>query len=328
MHVLVTGACGFLGGRLIEALLAQGQLVGTSGEAVPVSRIVATDILPEPVGLAEDERVSYQGGDISDPEFGTLLFAENPESVFHLAALVSGGAEQDFDAGMKANLTGTLHLLEAARRTGACPRFVFTSSIATYGGDLPEVVSDEYHLTPESSYGVQKAIGELLMNDYTRKGFVNGRSFRLPIIAVRPGGANTAASSWASAIIREPLNGVDYACPVAPEDRGFLLSPSKVIEGLIVGHDAPDEAWGRDRSVMMAGLSCTAKELVEALARVAGDRFARRVQWKPDPFVRNIITTWPTQFSLEKAMRIGLKADASIDALVADYIEDIKASSL
>lgn len=322
MHILVTGACGFLGRKLIEALLARGQLVGPSGEATPVSRIIATDILPEPAGVPADERVSYQAGDISDPEFVALLFADNPGSVFHLAALVSGGAEQDFDAGMKANLTGTIHLLEAARRTGACPRFVFTSSIATYGGNLPEVVFDEYHLTPESSYGVQKAIGELLVNDYTRKDFVNGRSFRLPIIAIRPGGANTAASSWASAIVREPLSGVEYACPVAPEDRGFLLSPLKVIEGLIVGHDAPDEAWGRNRSVTMAGLSCTARELVEALARVAGARVAERVRWQPDHFVRGIITTWPTQFSLDKASRIGLEADASIDDIVAQYVRD------
>ncbi|MES0157020.1 GDP-mannose 4,6-dehydratase [Mesorhizobium sp. M0018] len=328
MHVLVTGACGFLGRKLIEALLIRGYLVGSMGETTPVSRIVATDILSEPHDLPTDERISYHPGDISDPKFVALLFANNPGSVFHLAALVSGGAEQDFDAGMKANLTGTLHLLEAARRTGVCPRFVFTSSIATYGGDLPEVVSDEYHLTPESSYGVQKAIGELLVKDYTRKGFVNGRSFRLPIIAVRPGGANSAASSWASAIIREPLKGVDYDCPVAPEDRGFLLSPSKAIEGLIVGHEAPDEAWGRNRSLMMAGLSCTARELVDALERVAGAQVAQRVRWQPDPFVRGIITTWPTQFSLEKATHIGLKADASIDALVADYIENMKATSL
>ncbi|WFU49125.1 D-erythronate dehydrogenase [Sinorhizobium terangae] len=307
---------------MIEALLAQGSLVGASGKVAPISRIVATDILVEPTGLPADERVSYRGGDISDPEFVALLFADNPESVFHLAALVSGGAEQDFDAGMRANLTGTIHLLEAARRTGGCPRFVFTSSIATYGGDLPEIVSDEYHITPESSYGVQKAIGELLVNDYTRKGFINGRSLRLPIIAVRPGGANTAASSWASAIIREPLNGVDYACPVAPEDRGFVLSPLKAIEGLIVGHDAPDEAWGRNRSVMMAGLSCTAKDLVDALARVAGTPVANRVRWQPDPFVRGIVTTWPTQFSLRKASRIGLEADASIDDIVIQYMGD------
>ncbi|WP_457661174.1 hypothetical protein [Sinorhizobium medicae] len=184
------------------------------------------------------------------------------------------------------------------------------------------MVSDEHQVTPESSYGVQKAIGELLVNDYTRKGFINGRSFRLPIIAIRPGGANSAASSWASAIIREPLSGVEYTSPVAADDRGFLLSPLKVIEGLIVGHDAPDEAWGRNRSVMMAGLSCTAKDLVDALQRVAGARVAERVRWQPDPFVRKIITTWPTQFTLDKASRIGLEADASIDNIVTQYMAE------
>ncbi|CAH2405022.1 D-erythronate dehydrogenase [Mesorhizobium escarrei] len=322
MHVVVTGACGFLGIKLIEAIVAQGHLIGADGRAQPISRIVAADILSKPFGLPADGRISYHSGDIFDSEFVASLFAERPESIFHLAALVSGGAERDFDSGMKANLTGTTNVLEAARRTAVCPRFVFTSSVAAYGGDLPEIVSDEYHLTPESSYGVQKAVGELLVNDYTRKGYIDGRSLRLPIIAVRPEGANTAVSSWASAIIREPLSGVDYACPVAPEDRGFILSPRKVIEGLIVGHEASNDVWGRNRSVMMAGLSCTAGELVDALSRIAGAKVAKRVNWSPDPFVRNIITSWPTRFSLEKARRIGLEADPSVDDIVTQYVKD------
>ncbi len=322
MRIMVTGACGFLGAKLITEILDRGSLVGSEEDSVPISQILATDILPQPAGLPEDDRIVYRSGDLANPEFVGSLFSEPSQSIFHLASLVSGGAEQDFDAGMKANLAGTMHILDAARRTGIRPRLVFTSSIAAYGGDLPSMISDEQQLTPESSYGIQKAIGELLVNDYTRKGYINGRSLRLPIIAVRPGSANSATSSWASAIVREPLNGVAYACAVAPEDRGFLLSPRKAIDGLILGHNSPDHVWGRDRSVMMSGLSCTAGELVEALGRVAGASVSQLVSWHPDPFVRRIITSWPTRFSLQKATRIGLSADASIDSIVSQYIED------
>ena len=320
MRVLVTGAQGYLGRKLVTALLERGELAGPGGPPERIDSLLLTDMAPSaPQG---DTRLRYLGGDIADPAFVATLFAEAPQSVFHLAALMSAGAETAFEAGYQANLHGTLHLLEAARRAGNRPRFVFSSTIATYGGELPEIVPDAQRSTPQSSYGTQKAIGELLVNDYSRRGFVDGRSLRLPIIAVRGGAPSTATSAWASDIVREPLGGKAYASPVAPGDRGYLLSPRRCIEGLIAGHDSAAELWGKDRSVMMAGLACTASDLVAAVARAVGQSVADRVTWRPDPFIRNIVTTWPTAFRLEKARRIGLLADASVDEIVRNYLED------
>lgn len=320
MRVLVTGAEGYLGRKLVAALLERGELAGPSGKPEQIDSLVLTDMAPS--AAHSDPRVRYISGDIADPGFVATLFAEPPDSVFHLAALMSAGAETAFEAGYAANLHGTLHLLESARRAGNSPRFVFSSTIATYGGDLPAIVPDAQRSTPQSSYGTQKAIGELLVNDYSRRGFVDGRSLRLPIIAVRGGAPSTATSAWASDIVREPLSGNIYASPVEPGDHGYLLSPRRCIEGLIVGHDSAAELWGKDRSVMMAGLACTASDLVAAVARVVGQSAADRVKWKPDPFIRNIVTTWPTAFTLEKAQRIGLLADASVDEIVRNYLED------
>ncbi len=327
MRVLVTGADGYLGRKLVDALVRRGELVGPSGDREPIAQIVRTDMAGTPGGTLDDPRLTYVSGDIADPAFVDGLFAEPPDAVFHLAALMSGGAEKAFETGYRANLHGTLHLLEAARRAGNVPRFVFTSTIATYGGDLPDIVPESQRLTPQSSYGTQKAIGELLVNDYSRRGFVDGRSLRLPIIAVRGGAPSTATSAWASDIVREPLSGRRYVSPVLPDDSGFLLSPRRAIEGLIIGHDSAAESWGRDRSVMMAGLACSAAELVAAVERAGGQKAADLVEWRADPFIRDIVTTWPTSFRLEKARRIGLAADASVDEIVRNYVEDDAAAA-
>lgn len=322
MRVLVTGADGYLGRKLVHALIARGSLTGPSGERKPITQLVLTDMAATPGALFNEPRLAYRGGDIADPAFVASLFAEPLDAIFHLAALMSGGAEKAFEAGYNANLHGTLHLLEAARRAGNVPRFIFTSTIATYGGALPDLVLDDQRQTPQSSYGTQKVIGELLVNDYTRRGYIDGRSLRLPIIAVRGGAPSTATSAWASDIVREPLAGRAYASPVLPTDRGYLLSPRRAIEGLIIGHDSPADVWGEDRSVMMAGLAVSAADLVAAVTREGGQGSADQVEWKADPFIRDIVTTWPTAFRLDKAMRIGLRPDASVDEIVRNYVED------
>lgn len=326
MRVLVTGAEGYLGRKLVRALLDRGELVGPGGRLEPISSMLLTDMAPAPSAAQGDGRIRYSGGDIGDAEFAASLFADPPQAVFHLAALMSGGAEKDFEAGYRANLHGTLNLLEAARLCGQAPRFVFSSTIASYGGELPAVVQDNQRQTPQSSYGTHKVIGELLVNDYTRRGYVDGRSPRLPIIAVRGGAPSTATSAWASDIVREPLSGRRYVSPVLPQDRGYILSPRRTIEGLILGHDSDASLWGTDRSVMMAGLACSAGELVSAVERAAGSAAVRLVEWHADPFIRDIVNTWPTAFTLEKARRIGLAADESVDEIVRNYLEDDSAA--
>jgi nucleoside-diphosphate-sugar epimerase len=235
MNVVITGGFGFLGLRLAKALLERGTLCNQAGEQTPIARILLTDIVMGTVPF-DDPRVEAIAGDIADVSFVASLKLGEADSIFHLASLVSGGAEADY-------MFGIWNILEAARLGGRRPRVVFASSVATYGGELPEIVPDNHHVVPESSYGVQKVIGEQLINDLSRRGYIDGRTVRLPIIAIRPGKANTAVSGWASAIVREPLAGDNYACPVEPNDRGFLLSPRKAIEGVIVAHDSEAALW-------------------------------------------------------------------------------------
>lgn len=321
MNILITGAFGFLGRLLTARLLELGELRDRTGTIRPIDKIVLSDIETGSVDASGRCPIEVVQGDLGDASLVERLATPDISSIFHLGSLVSGGAEQNFSLGMNANFFGTWNILEASRKAGSIPRIVFTSSIAVYGGTLPPVLSDDQRLTPESSYGTQKAIGEMLVAEFSRKGYVDGRSVRLPIIAVRPGKANTATSSWASAIIREPLAGEDYICPIAPSDPAFLLSPRKAIEGLILAHDTDAEPWGVDRAVMMAGLTCTPRQMVDALARVAGTEVAARVKWGSDPFIQAIVNSWPNAFSLEKATRLGFRKDSSIEAIIRDYIE-------
>lgn len=322
MNVVITGGLGFLGQKLVAALLQAEHVQNAQAQNQVITRILVTDIAGDASALPVDPRIEVRLGDVGDADFAASLIDTSVTSVYHLASLVSGGAEKDFAAGLSANMMGTLNILEACRLKGKCPRLVFTSSVAAYGGELPAVIADSQRLTPQSSYGSHKAAGELLVADYSRKGFIDGRSVRLPIITVRPGKANTAASSWASAIVREPLAGIDYACPVAPQDRGFVLSPTQAIRGLMLAHDTPALGWGDDRAVMMAGLSCTAQQFAEALLRQGGEQAARHLTWKPDPFIRDIINSWPNTFDTSKAQALGFAPDASVDAIVLEYISN------
>src|SRR5689334_9318082 len=256
MRVVITGGAGFLGSRLARKLLEKGTLAGPGGHQAPIRELVLFDIAPAQ-GFT-DPRVQVATGDVADPASVRSLIGNDTQSVFHLAAIVSGQAEAEFDLGMRINFEATRHLLEALRALPQPARLVFSSSLAVFGaaapGDVPNPVRDDTALTPLSSYGAQKAMGELLVNDYSRKGFVDGRSLRLPTITVRPGKPNAAASSCASGIVREPLNGVEAYVPVDPETRMWVLSPRKVIDNLVLGHEVDATAFGSYRSVSVPGM--------------------------------------------------------------------------
>lgn len=320
MKVLITGGAGFLGRRLAQKLLARQSLKGPDGSDQAIDEIALLDIAPAE-GLA-DPRIRMLVGDIADAALLRRVIDREVGSVFHLAAVVSGQAEADFDLGMRVNVDASRALLEACRAAGHRPRVVFTSSVAVYGGDLPATVLDSSALNPQSSYGAQKAIGELLLNDYSRKGYLDGRVLRLPTISVRPGRPNRAASSFASGIIREPLNGEPAVCPIAPETRVWLLSPRKAIEGLILGHELPAQALGGSRAVNLPGVCVTVHEMVAALQRVAGAEAAKRVRWERDEVTNRIVASWPGAWDTRRAEALGFSGDADFDSIIRDYIDN------
>ncbi|MBM3518123.1 MAG: NAD-dependent epimerase/dehydratase family protein [Alphaproteobacteria bacterium] len=320
MKVIITGGGGFLGSRLTDEIIKRGSLVGISGRGEAVTEIVLFDIVEPPP--PREGRVKVLTGDIGDLAQAYALIGPDTASVFHLGALVSGGAEANFDLGYRSNLYGTMNVLEACRRLPHRPRLIFTSSVAVYGGKLPAVVTDDTAPVPQTSYGVQKLCGEHLINDYSRKGFLDGRSMRLPAIVVRPGKPNTAASSWCSGVIREPLSGVATNCPVAPETGLPCLSPRRVMEAFIAVHEAPAEALGHNRTVLLPGLTVTAHDMVAAAERHAGNRRFGQVSWQRDPFIQNIVDGWPKALSAARAASLGIKGDDTIDEIVRGFVED------
>ena len=319
MHVLITGGAGFLGKALAARLLQRGTLAAADGSQQSIERIALTDtVRSEDFG---DPRIAHVIGDVADRDWLERLVTPATTAIFHLAAVVSGQAEADFDLGMRVNLDGTRALLEVARAAGHRPRVVFASSVAVYGGDLPETVRDSTPLTPQTSYGTQKAIGELLVADYTRKGFVDGRSLRLPTVTVRPGKPNAAASSFASGIIREPVNGEDAICPVERSTRMWVISPGTAVGGLIYAHDLPGDRLGANRSVILPGLSVTVGEMAAALERVAGPDAAARIRWQPDPRITRLVDTWPGLLDASRARELGFPQDENFDAIVRAYVD-------
>ncbi|MDQ3215302.1 MAG: SDR family oxidoreductase [Pseudomonadota bacterium] len=320
MKVLITGGAGFLGRRLAAKLLERGRLTVADGNEHSIDQIVLVDVV-EAAPFA-DSRIRQIIGDISDPDFLTTLIDAATASIFHLAAVVSGQAEADFELGMRINVDASAQLLELCRKAGHRPKLTFASSVAVYGGDLPAVVLDSTALTPQSSYGTQKAVIELFVNDYTRKGFIDGRVLRLPTICVRPGRPNAAASSFASGIIREPLNGEPAVCPVSAQTRLWLLSPQAAIDAILFGHEIPSDALGANRNINLPGLTITVAEMVAALERVAGAQVAKRIRWESDARIERLVSTWPGELEAKRAKSLGFPGDTDFDAVIRQHIED------
>ncbi|WP_251862848.1 D-erythronate dehydrogenase [Achromobacter sp. Marseille-Q4962] len=320
MNILITGGAGFLGQRLARQLLAQGGLRREDGSLEPIARIDLLDLAAAPD--FGDARVRAMAGDISDPAVLERAIDAKTRVIFHLAAVVSGQAEADFDLGMRINLDASRALLERCRQLGHCPRVVFTSSVAVYGGALPEVVRDDTALNPQSSYGAQKAMAELLLADCTRRGFVDGWTLRLPTISVRPGRPNAAASSFASGIIREPLNGESAICPVAAGTRLWLLSPRRAVQALVAGAELPAHAAADRRPINLPGVSVTVADMVQALRDIAGEETASRIRWQADERVERIVGSWPARWDTARAERLGFKGDGDFAAIVRAYMDD------
>lgn len=321
MHVLIVGAAGMIGRKLCERLVHDGGLDGR-----PIDKLTLIDVTaPTPPSNFKGD-VAAHAGDVSDPALSRVLISGRPDVVFHLAAIVSGEAELDLEKGYAINLDGTRHLLEAIRKEGMKapykPRFVFTSSIAVFGSPFPDRIDDEYFLTPRTSYGTQKAIGELLLADYARRGFIEGIGIRLPTVCIRPGAPNKAASGFFSNILREPLVGKEAILPVDPSVRHWHVSPRRAV-GFLVHAAALDLVQVGHRCVLnMPGLSATVAEQIEALRRVAGDKVVALIHSKPDPLIDAIVAGWPQDFDARRAKELGFVADTSFDEIIRIHVDD------
>lgn len=328
VNVLVTGAAGFLGSRLARELLAAGSLEVAGDGRRPVSRLTLVDQAPVQPDLAADARVTAIRGDIAEllaPGAGSDLLA-GAEVVFHLAAAVSAECEADFDLGIRANLRATESLFASCRAAGSSPVVVFASSVAVFGGSrehpLPEVVDDHTLPNPQTSYGTQKVIGEQLLADYTRKGFLRGRAVRLMTVCVRPGRPNGAASGFLSAIIREPLAGQRAQCPVDPGTEVALASPARAIDALLCAAAAADQLWGGRTAVTMPALTVSVADMVAALERIAGPGVSGLIDWVPDPAVARIVSGWPARVRADRAVRLGLTADRDFGSIIRMYLAE------
>ncbi len=324
MKIVITGGTGFVGLTLARQLLKRGTLPGPSSTPEPIDELVLFDVVAPvetPKGL--DDRVKIASGQIAERDQVFHIIDRDDIGVFHLASVVSGEGEQDFDLAMRVNLDGALHLLEDCRARKSRPRVVFTSSIAVFGGDgMPPRVGDSVKQTPQTTYGVTKAIGELLVNDYSRKGFIDGRSARLPTVVIRPGKPNKAASSFASGVFREPLNGQPCILPVAESTVMPVLGYRATVENLIRLYELDGARLGSDRAVSLPSLDVTVADMIASLKRVAGNRHLGEIRVERDPFIEKIVAGWPVGSETERAKQLGLMTDDGLDAIVRGYIED------
>ncbi len=334
VNVVITGGAGFLGSRLARELLAAGSLEVAGGEARPLSRVTLVDQAPVPPDLAADERVTAVRGDLVellDPAAAGPDTLAGAEVIFHLAAAVSGECEADFDLGIRANLRATEALLASCRALGTSPLVVFSSSLAVFGGSadhpLPAVVDDQTLPNPQTSYGAQKVVGEQLLADYARKGFLRGRALRLVSISVRPGRPNGAASGFMSGIIREPLAGQRATCPVAPDTEVALASPAKAIAGLRSAATASDQAWGGRSAVNLPALTVSLADMADALARIAGPQVSALIDWIPDAEIARMVASWPARVRADRAARLGLTPDPDFDSIIRMHLAESRSGA-
>jgi nucleoside-diphosphate-sugar epimerase len=319
MHILVLGAAGMVGRKFMDRVAAQGHVGGRE-----VTCATLHDVVPPAAPAAAGFPCACHSGDFAAPGAMDALVAGRPDLIVHLAAIVSGEAEADFDKGYRINLDGTRQLFEAIRAVGDGyrPRLVFTSSIAVFGAPFEAKIADAFHLTPLTSYGTQKAIGELLLADYSRRGIFDGVGIRLPTICVRPGKPNKAASGFFSNIIREPLAGMEAVLPVSEDVRHWHASPRAAVSFLLHAASMDLSALGARRNLTMPGLSCTVGEQIAALERIAGKGVVARIRREPDPTIQGIVAGWPRDFAPERAPALGFKAEASFDEIIRVHIED------
>ncbi|MEM9735669.1 MAG: D-erythronate dehydrogenase [Pseudomonadota bacterium] len=320
MRILILGGGGFLGQKLAASLVSRGHICGRE-----ISQITLAD-LASPAPLPAAFPVTCLAADITEADQAHTLIASEASGgwdvIYHLAAVVSGQAEAEFDTGMRVNLTGTLNVLEAARALGTCPILVFTSSIAVYGGEMPAPIEDHFMTNPQTSYGAQKAAGELILTDMSRKGFIDGRALRLPTISIRPGKPNAAASGFMSSIFREPLQGIEARCPVSPDYLHWYLSPRKCVANLIHGAEVDAEAMGMNRAFVLPGRTHRLGDMVEAMRRVAGDAPCDLIRWERDPAIEAIVLNWVSQLNPAKALRLGFEADDTFEDNLRYFLED------
>ena len=317
MHVLIIGAAGMIGQKLVQRLARDPHIGGK-----PIERMTLQDVVEPAAPKGASFKVSTRAGDITVPGEAAALVADAPELIFHLAAIVSGEAETDFEKGYRINLDGMRFLLEAIRARGHKPKVVFTSSIAVFGAPFPYAIPDEFHLTPLTSYGTQKAIGELLLADYTRRGFLEGVGIRLPSIVVRPGKPNKAASGFFSNIIREPLAGHEAVLPVPDTVLHTHASPRAAIGFLLHGAELSRDKIGPRVGITMPGVCCTVAEQIEALRRVAGDKVVARIRRATDPLVAKIVAGWPTRFDARRALALGFQPERTFEEIIRIHVED------
>ena len=317
MHILITGAAGMIGRKLVARLVADGALSGRDIDKLTLVDVVAPQQPEKFSGQAE-----IVAADIADPAAVRAMVAGRPDVIFHLAGVVSGEAELDFEKGMRVNLDGSRLLFDAVRRLDYRPRLVFSSSIAVFGAPFPHAIGDDFHLTPLTSYGTQKAATELLLADYTRRGFLDGVGIRLPNIVVRPGKPNKAASGFFSSIIREPLAGQEAVLPVDDSVTNWHASPRAAVGFLIHAAGLDAAKLGPRINLTMPGVCCTVAEQIAALRRIAGDKVAARIRREPDPLIGRIVAGWPRRFDAARALTLGFTVDASFDDIIRIHIEE------
>jgi nucleoside-diphosphate-sugar epimerase len=318
VRILVTGGAGMIGRKLAERLARDGALGGT-----PITALELVDVVAPQVPAGAEFPVGWQVVDVAAPGAAAALVEGRPDIVFHLAAMVSGGAEADLVGGYRVNLDGTRALLEAIRTIDDyVPRVVFTSTIAVFGAPFPEVIPDDFHLTPLTSYGAQKAIGELLLTDFTRRGLMDGIAIRLPTICVRPGAPNAAASGFFSSIVRDPLVGREAVLPVSEDVRHPLASPRAAVDYLVHAATLDAARLGDRRGITMPGLSVTVAEEIEALRELAGDRAVALIRREHDPVIAGIVAGWPRSFATDRAAELGFRGESTFAEILAAHVQD------